>query len=90
MRVKKEPEKPIWNRNTSLSRVLFASSFRFSKSRDLKRNGAIWVLWPKGQKRIKQSHVMAASKQAGLVDVKIVSFSERLSGLKLMIPVARR
>ncbi len=56
----------------------------------MKRNGAIWVLWPKGQKHIKQSDVMAASKQAGMVDVKVVSFSERLSGLKLMIPVVRR
>ena len=33
---------------------------------------------------------MTASKQAGLVDVKVVSFSDRLSGLKLMIPVVRR
>ena len=33
---------------------------------------------------------MSASKEAGLVDVKIVSFSERLSGLKLMIPLEKR
>lgn len=56
----------------------------------LERDGSIWVLWPKGQPHIKQSHVMAAAKQAGLVDVKIVSFSDRLSALKLVIPVARR
>jgi hypothetical protein len=58
--------------------------------RGVKRNGAIWVVWPKGQQHIKQSDVMAAAKRAGLVDVKIVSFSDTHSGLKLVIPVARR
>lgn len=56
----------------------------------LKRNGAVWVVWPKGRQDITQSDVMAASKKYGLVDVKIVSFSEALSALKLMIPKARR
>ncbi|MGH9862292.1 MAG: DUF3052 family protein [Candidatus Acidiferrales bacterium] len=56
----------------------------------LKRNGAVWVLWPKGQPHIKQTNVMAAAKQAGLVDVKIVAFSETYSALKLVIPLACR
>jgi hypothetical protein len=56
----------------------------------LKRNGGIWVIWPKGQPHIKEDHVRAAALEARLVDVKVVSFSERLSGLKLVIPVARR
>ncbi len=56
----------------------------------LKRNGALWVIWPKGQPHIKQNDVMAAAKQAGLVDVKIVAFSETYSALKLVIPLARR
>jgi hypothetical protein len=56
----------------------------------LKRNAALWVVWPKGQPHIKQSDVMAAAKRAGLVDVKIVAFSETHSALKLVIPLARR
>ena len=56
----------------------------------LRRNGALWVVWPKGQPHIKQNDVMAAAKQAGLVDVKIVAFSETYSALKLVIPLARR
>ncbi len=56
----------------------------------LKKSGAIWVVYPKGQKRITQNDVMAASKKAGLVDVKVASFSATRTALKLVIPVARR
>ncbi|MCB1057142.1 MAG: DUF3052 family protein [Acidobacteria bacterium] len=58
--------------------------------RYLDRDGSIWVLWPKGQSHIKRDHVFAASKAADLVDVKICAFSDELSGLKVMIPKARR
>src|SRR5262245_11020046 len=43
----------------------------------LKSNGAIWVVSTKGkQARIKDIDVIAAAKQAGLVDNKVVSFSD--------------
>src|SRR5580704_9570434 len=61
--------------------------------RSLKSNGAIWVLWKKGLKGpddVKESEVMAAAKTHGLVDVKVASFSDELSALKLVIPVALR
>jgi hypothetical protein len=61
--------------------------------RSLKSNGAIWVLWKKGSKDpadVKESEVMAAGKAQGLVDVKIASFSDELSALKFVIPVADR
>jgi hypothetical protein len=54
------------------------------------RDGCIWALWPKGRKELKEDHVRAAAKAAGLVDIKVMAFSERLSGLKLVVPVARR
>jgi hypothetical protein len=53
-------------------------------------NGAIWVLWPKGQKPLREDHVRRAAIAQGLVDVKVMSFSDTLSGLKLVIPVAQR
>ncbi len=53
-------------------------------------NGAIWTVWPKGQKTLREDDVRAAAKAMGLVDVKVMSFSDRLSGLKLVIPVALR
>ena len=56
----------------------------------IKPDGAIWVLWPKRTPDINENDVRAAALDAGLVDVKVVSFSEKLSALKLVIPVERR
>ena len=57
----------------------------------LKSNGALWVVSTKGkQARIKDLDVIAAAKQAGLVDNKVVSFSGTHTALKLVIPVALR
>ena len=56
----------------------------------MKKTGALWVVYPKGQKHIAQNDVMAAAKSAGLVDVKVVSFSDTHTALKLMIPISRR
>jgi len=56
----------------------------------IRRDGSIWVLWPKGKNHIKRDHIFTASKAADLVDIKICSFSDVLSGLKVVIPKARR
>src|SRR5713101_1262862 len=56
----------------------------------LKRDGSIWVLWPKGREELKENDIIAAAKDAGLVDVKVAKFSETLSALKLVIPLSRR
>ncbi|MBM3502522.1 MAG: hypothetical protein FJX65_01495 [Alphaproteobacteria bacterium] len=47
--------------------------------------GALWIVYPKGQKHITEAMVRTAGRDAGLVDVKIMAFSERLTGLKFMI-----
>jgi len=52
----------------------------------IKKNGMIWVVWPKGKKEFREDDVRAYGPQAGLVDVKVMSFSDTLSGLKMMIP----
>jgi hypothetical protein len=59
-------------------------------SRSLKPNGALWVVYPKGQKHITEGGVFAAGKRAGLVDVKVASFSPTHTALKFVIPVGRR
>jgi hypothetical protein len=56
----------------------------------IKSNGAFWVIRPKGKTVITESDVMAAGKKAGLVDVKVVSFSETHTAEKFVIPVAKR
>jgi hypothetical protein len=53
-------------------------------------NGMIWVVWPKGRKDFREDDVRAHGPTAGLVDVKVMSFSDTLSGLKLVIPVKDR
>jgi|SRR6185436_19633790 len=52
--------------------------------------GAIWVLRPKGGGAITENDVMAAGKAAGLVDVKVVRFSDTHTAEKLVIPVSKR
>lgn len=56
----------------------------------LKPNGAIWVVWPKGQPQLKENDIIVAAKAVGLIDNKVVSFSETHSALRLVIPLARR
>ena len=56
----------------------------------IKPNGAIWVVWPKGRREFREDDVRAFGPGVGLVDVKVVSVSEILSGLKMVIPVAQR
>ena len=59
-------------------------------ARSLKPNGALWVVYPKGQKHITEGGVLGAGKQAGLVDVKVATFSPTHTALKFVIPVGRR
>ena len=59
--------------------------------RSIKKNGAIWVVSPKGKSaRIREVDVIEAAKAAGLVDTKVVAFSETHTALKLVIPLAKR
>lgn len=52
--------------------------------------GALWTLRTKGSGLVTEAVTMAAGKRAGLVDVKVVSFSETVTAEKFVIPVARR
>jgi hypothetical protein len=52
--------------------------------------GGLWIVYPKGKQEIKESQVFAAGKAAGLVDVKVVKFSETHTALKFVRPKAKR
>lgn len=56
----------------------------------LKKNGGLWIVYPKGQKHITENDVLSAGKKAGLVDVKVASFSATYTALKFVIPVSSR
>ena len=57
----------------------------------LKADGAIWVVSLKGKAaRLKDVDVIAAAQAAGLVDNKVVGFSDTHTSLRLVIPIDRR
>lgn len=53
-------------------------------------SGMVWAIWPKGRREFREDDIRRYGPLAGLVDVKVMSFSDELSGLKLVIPKARR
>ena len=71
------------NRNSDLSRLA-------KLKESLAPAGALWVVRPKGTKAITEAATLAAGKEAGLVDIKVVKFSETHTAEKFVIPVAKR
>lgn len=61
-----------------------------SLSRSICKSGAIWVVYPRGQKHIREVDVISAGKFAGLTDNKVCRFSETHTALRFVIPVAKR
>ncbi len=61
-----------------------------SLGRSIQKNGAIWVVYPKGQRQIREIDVITAGKAAGLTDNKVCSFSATQTALRFCIPVAKR
>ena len=60
------------------------------RARKLRGSAALWVVYPKGQREITEMDVLAAGREAGLKDVKVVGFSPTHTALKFVIPVANR
>jgi hypothetical protein len=56
----------------------------------LKQNGGLRIVRPKGQPDISERAVMTAGRTAGLVDVKVVSFSPTHTVQKFVIPRSKR
>jgi hypothetical protein len=56
----------------------------------LRRDGAIWVITPKGKRGISETAVLNAGRAAGYVDIKVASFSATHTAHKFVIPKERR
>ena len=56
----------------------------------IKRDGAIWTVTPKGKGGIKDIDIIGIAKAAGLVALKVVSFSDTHSANKSVIPKSQR
>lgn len=54
------------------------------------KNGAIWVVYPKGRQDIREIDVISGGKSAGLTDNKVCAFSPTHTALRFVIPLADR
>jgi len=62
-----------------------------SLTKNVARDGAIWVIHPKGSASpVKDTDIFAKAKKAGLTATKVARFSETHTAEKLVIPVAKR
>jgi hypothetical protein len=52
--------------------------------------GALWIVYPKGRQEITERQVLDAGRRAGLLDVKVVSFSPTHTALKFVRPKSKR
>jgi hypothetical protein len=48
--------------------------------------GALWIVYPKGVRAVTQNDVIAAGRALGLLDVKVVRFSDTHTGLRFVAP----
>jgi hypothetical protein len=58
--------------------------------RAIKRDGAVWAVFRKGRKDFNENDVLRGGLEAGLVDVKVVRFSDTHTGSKFVIRKAER
>ncbi len=61
-----------------------------SMAQRIARDGAIWVIHPRGDASLADTVIFAAGKDAGLTATKVVRFSETDTAEKLVIPRAAR
>jgi hypothetical protein len=57
---------------------------------EIERDGAIWAIRPKGRADLTEAMVIAAGRDAGLTGIKIARISDTHTGMKFVIPLARR
>ena len=56
----------------------------------LRPAGALWVIYPKGVKVIREIEVLDAGRGAGVKDTKVASFSPTHTALRFVIPISAR
>jgi hypothetical protein len=90
------PEYSRGNRINNADLLFFSAEARAdlsqlkSLSRLISKSGGIWVVYPRGQKHIREIGVINAGKSAGLTDNKVCRFSGTHTALRFVIPLARR
>jgi hypothetical protein len=62
----------------------------FQLKERIARDGAVWVVYRKGQKTFNENDVLRLGLETGMVDVKVVRFSDTHTGTKFVIRKADR
>ena len=62
----------------------------FAVRERIKRNGSVWVVYRKGQKVFNENDVLRLGLESGMVDVKVVRFSDTHTATKFVIRKAER
>jgi hypothetical protein len=52
--------------------------------------GALWIVYPRGVRAVTENDVLAAGRAAGLLDVKVVRFSDTHTALRFVAPRTKR
>lgn len=90
------PEYSRGNRIANADLIFFSAEAREdlsqlkSLSRSIYKSGGIWLVYPRGQKHIREIDVINAGKSAGLTDNKVCRFSGTHTALRFVIPLAKR
>ena len=61
-----------------------------SARKKLRGATGLWIVYPKGQKTVRELDVISAGRKAGLKDVKVVGFSATHTALKFVVPLEKR
>ena len=56
----------------------------------IRPDGAVWIVYPKGRKDIREADVMETARAAGWRDTKTARVSDTHTGLRFVIPVSSR
>ena len=56
----------------------------------MRKDAALWIVYPKGRTEIREMDVLTAGRAAGLKDVKVVRFSDSHTALKFVVPLQDR
>jgi hypothetical protein len=59
-------------------------------AKSVKGAAGMWIVYPKGKKKITENDVIGAGRKTGLKDVKVVGFSPTHTALKFVLPFDRR
>jgi len=85
-------EKPLARAGRSCAHILFGVHCTADHARlasfivSIHPAGGVWAVYERGHRDVSEDSIRAAARKAGLVDVKVVRFSDTHGAIRLVIP----